>query len=187
MWQHGGNKDIYYQKLNTLDLRCDIGYALDAYWFAIVPKQGRYVIHCLTAIEDDTEEFASLFHNPPVLSYTALMRYIPAQYLFARFARAVFMPLKPFIVQSPMSRLVASIRQQDVNPSSVREDGHPLKQWLGWLSEEQLPDQYGDGGTKRASLLNREPEKEKQQAPDDESSRSGSPAQEEEDDMDSDE
>ncbi|KAJ8129742.1 hypothetical protein O1611_g3886 [Lasiodiplodia mahajangana] len=184
MWQYGDNQGVD-QPPNKLYLRPDIQCAFDAHWFAIVPKRGRYIIHCFTATDADTKEFASMFHNRPVLCHTLSMRYVPPQYLFARFARAIFMLLRPFIAQSPVRRRVASIRRED--------DALP-RQWIGWLSKEQLFDKYGGRGTKSPSPRPRKRQREQkqqqqqqqQQAFDDESSPSDSTGKESEDDSASD-
>ncbi|KAI0465895.1 hypothetical protein F4859DRAFT_499383 [Xylaria cf. heliscus] len=142
MSRYGNHHDIN-QKSNKITLRHDLHYAFDSHLFAIVPKQNHYVVHQLSATESSTREFASIYHNRRIIIQQSI-DVVPA-FLFARFARAVFILVKPFIAQSPIPRYVARLHVGDkegVGDYSMKSE---------WLSPQQLADQYGGGGTKSAS------------------------------------
>ncbi|KAI0118693.1 hypothetical protein GGR51DRAFT_497308 [Nemania sp. FL0031] len=89
---YGKHGDIN-ESTNKITLRHDLHFALDSNLFAVVPKGGDYVVHQFFATEPFEREFASAFHNRIILQPPEV---IP-EFLFARFARAVFMRMKAFI------------------------------------------------------------------------------------------
>ncbi|KAI0405190.1 hypothetical protein F4802DRAFT_187294 [Xylaria palmicola] len=145
MSRYGNHHDIN-QKSNKIALRHDLHCAFDSHLFAIVPKQNYYVVHQLSATESSTTELASIYHNRCIIQQS--IDIVPA-FLFARFARAVFMLVKPFIAQSPIPRYVARLHVGDkegVGDYNIKSE---------WLSPQQLANQYGGGGTKSASPTER--------------------------------
>ncbi|KAI1288301.1 hypothetical protein F5Y03DRAFT_379872 [Xylaria venustula] len=141
MSRYGNHHDIN-QKSNKIALRHDLHYAFDSHLFAIVPKHNHYVVHQFSATESSTREFASTYHNRRIIQQS--IDVVPA-FLFARFARAVFMLVKPFIAQSPIPRYAARLHVGDkegVGDYNIKSE---------WLSPQQLANQYGGGGTKSAS------------------------------------
>ncbi|KAI0401064.1 hypothetical protein F4802DRAFT_581677 [Xylaria palmicola] len=153
MSEYGTHHDID-QSANKINLRNDIHAAFDDHWFTIVPKLGSYAIHVLSATKISTREFSTHFHNLPVLQQseqppaTGIPIDIPPEFLYARFARAVLLLLKPFVAQSPVSRRVA---RYTVRQSPGNELGAVLRTYIEWLSSEDLHQQYGGGGTRSAS------------------------------------
>lgn len=152
MSQYGTHHDVD-QSANDIDLRSDIHLAFDEHWFAIVPKAGSYAVHLLTAAKISTREFAESFHNRPVLPDAPIpgeAREVPREFLYARFARAVLLLLKPFVAQSAVSRRVARYRVQPPSPSGAEDQIGP-RIYVEWLSSDELHRQYGGGGTRSAS------------------------------------
>ena len=150
MARYGTHHDID-QSANKINLRNDIHAAFDDDWFVIVPKIGSYVVHVLSATKMSKREFAEQFHNLPVLQHvlgTDAQSPIPAEFLHARFARAVLLLVKPFIAQSPISRHVA---RYAVRESPHDELGAAPRMYVEWLSSKELHRQYGGGGTRSAS------------------------------------
>ncbi|KAI0878777.1 hypothetical protein GGS24DRAFT_441962 [Hypoxylon argillaceum] len=143
MSRYGNHSDTN-QNSNKITLRHDLHYAFDSHLFAIVPKQNHYVVHQLSATESSTREFASIYHNRRITQQS-----VAPVFLFARFARAVFMLVKPFIAQSPISRYVARLHVGD------KEGGGDYNIKSEWLSPQQLANQYGGRGTKSASPTKR--------------------------------
>ncbi|KAJ2988785.1 hypothetical protein NUW58_g3796 [Xylaria curta] len=143
MSQYGSHRDIN-QKHNKIALRHDLHFAFDTHLFAIVPKNNHYVAHQLHATETSTMEFAFAYHNYKVVQQP---RNVTPEFLFARFARAILMLIKPFIAQAPINRYVSRFRA--VNNENGGSNEYNIKS--EWLSPEQLADQYGGGGTKSAS------------------------------------
>ncbi|KAI1506156.1 hypothetical protein F5X99DRAFT_125831 [Biscogniauxia marginata] len=156
MSQYGVHHDVD-QSINKIDLRSDIRKAFDDHWFTVVPKAGSYAVHLLVATKISTREFAEHFHNRPVLQQapttTGLPRDVPREFLYARFARAVLLLLKPFVAQSAVSRRVARYRvQSQGRPGGEAEaGGNGPRIHVEWLSSEELRRQYDGGGTRSAS------------------------------------
>ncbi|KAI0443015.1 hypothetical protein F4803DRAFT_517130 [Xylaria telfairii] len=143
MSRYGGHRDIN-QKQNKITLRHDLYFAFDTHLFSIVPKNNHYVVHQLHATETSTIEFASVYHNYKVVQQPGNV--VP-EFLFARFAGAVLMLIKPFIAQAPINRYVSRLRAR--NNENGESDVYSMKS--EWLSPEQLADQYSGRGTKSAS------------------------------------
>ncbi|KAI0879437.1 hypothetical protein GGS24DRAFT_156533 [Hypoxylon argillaceum] len=144
MSQYGSHRDIN----NKIALRHDLHFAFDTCLFAIVPKNNHYVVHQLHATEPSTIEFAFAYHNYKVVQQP---RDAIPEFLFARFAHAIFMLIKPFIVQAPINRYVSRFRA--VNNKNGGSNEYNIKS--EWLSPE-LADQYNSRSTKSASPSKRE-------------------------------
>ncbi|KAH8745277.1 hypothetical protein F5883DRAFT_721947 [Diaporthe sp. PMI_573] len=78
--------------------------------FALVPKEDVWTVHVLTTPSYPILEFADVWHNIS-LRKGALDGQSEA-YLFAKFAQAIFMLLKPFIAYSAVNRYVARLQVQ---------------------------------------------------------------------------
>ncbi|GAP91598.1 hypothetical protein SAMD00023353_6400550 [Rosellinia necatrix] len=142
MFQYGNSGHVN-QRHNKVALRHDLRLAFDTHLFAIVPKNNDYVVHQLHAAETSTREFASAYHN-----YKVAQQDVIPEFLFARFARAILMLIKPFIAQAPINRYVSRLRAVDNNETGGRSEFNMKSEWL---SPEQLADQYGGRGTGSAS------------------------------------
>ncbi|KAI0471422.1 hypothetical protein F4859DRAFT_485618 [Xylaria cf. heliscus] len=143
MSQYGSHGDID-QRHNKIALRHDLHFAFDTHLFAIVPKNNNYVVHQFHATETSTIEFALAHHNYKVVRQP---RDVVPEFLFARFARAVLMLVKPFIAQAPINRYVSRFRV--VNDKNDGSSEYNIKS--EWLSPEQLADQYSGKSTKNAT------------------------------------
>ena len=75
---------------NIITLRSDIHTILDAKRFAFVPKKGQLVVH--TFGEKAQSEVYRLYHNTRVHQSE-----VNVQFLFARYAYALFQSLMPFL------------------------------------------------------------------------------------------
>ncbi|RYC64937.1 hypothetical protein CHU98_g1266 [Xylaria longipes] len=102
------------QSANKINLYNDTHAAFNDHWFTIAPKSGSYAIHVLSAIKISVREFSVQFYNVPVLQLQLQQTPaadipidIPPEFLYARFAWAVLLLLKPFVAQSPVSRRIA--------------------------------------------------------------------------------
>ncbi|ROV92827.1 hypothetical protein VPNG_09109 [Cytospora leucostoma] len=115
----------------------------DKHIFAIVPKAGDFAVHVLNIPDAGMMEFATTWHN--VTAQKEGLAYTARQYLFAKFAQAVFMLLKRFIVQSTVHRFVARMKAQSDDPRHVRKLDEE------WVSGDFLSDSYGGGGSQSAS------------------------------------
>ncbi|KAI0436064.1 hypothetical protein F4803DRAFT_543466 [Xylaria telfairii] len=147
MARYGTHHDID-QSANKINLRNDVHAAFDDYWFAIVPKVDSYAVHILSATKMSKREFSEQFHNVSVLKQAPVsdaVSDIPAEFLYARFARAVLLLLKPFVAQSAIARRVARYLVRE------HELGSAPRMYVEWLSSEELHRQYGGGGTRSAS------------------------------------
>lgn len=154
MSQYGTHHDID-QSANMIDFRNDIHAAFDDHWFAIVPKDGDYTIHQLVAAKVSAREFADTFHNLPVLGRgsgpVSGEACVSREFLYARFARAVLLMLKPFVAQSAVRRRVARYRSKSEGNSEAEDDLASPRLDVQWLSPEQLHREYSGGGTRSAS------------------------------------
>ena len=83
---------------NLADMREDLHNAWDRHMFTLVPKHSEVVVHVLQCPGDyGTREFATQWHNVPVRK--AGLDEVAHEYLFAKFAQAIFALLKPFITR----------------------------------------------------------------------------------------
>jgi HNH endonuclease len=131
---------------NILPLKVDLHRCFDKRWFAIIPKKkempapysSQYVTHILL---DDAAELWPTFHNTPVQYLDEKAHY----YLFARFAWAILLQVKPFIIAG-FSRHVIRIQMSDEDKINYEEK---------FLDGSQLKTYYGGGGLKRATPLNK--------------------------------
>jgi HNH endonuclease len=131
---------------NTLSLKVDLHRCFDKRWFAIIPKSmeisapysSQYVTHILL---QEAAELWPTYHNTPVQYLDEKAHY----YLFARFAWAILLQVKPFIIAG-FSRHVIRI-QRSAEDKIIREEK--------FLSGSQLKACYGGGGSKRATPLNK--------------------------------
>lgn len=132
---------------NRLSLRNDLNDVWDSHSFALVPKgsQRHFVIHVFTTAGVQSCEFAAAWHN--VLVRPGALEGKVDEYLFTKFAQAIFMLLKLFIVGSPIRRRVARLRLEQ-DPESLREELRVVKEWM---SGSQLDEAYGGGGSRSAS------------------------------------
>jgi hypothetical protein len=74
---------------------------------AFVPKRGRFVAHVLAAAMLGEREFAAKWHNMPV--QRGALQSAAKQYMFAKFAQAIFMLLNPFVASTSVGRYVARL------------------------------------------------------------------------------
>lgn len=127
---------------NTLTVRVDLHTMWDAHMFALVPKRGRFVAHILAAPTPGSREFAAEWHNTPV--QVGALENVAKQYMFAKFAQAIFMLLKPFVAFTPMGKYVARLKAKagEMDEYEVRRE---------WLSGTALQDLYSGGGSRKAS------------------------------------
>jgi HNH endonuclease len=131
---------------NILPLKVDLHRCFDKRWFAIIPKNKeisapyttQYVTHILL---NEAAEIWPTYHNNPVQNLSEKAHY----YLFARFAWAILLQVKPFIIAG-FPRNVIRI-QMDLEGRINREEK--------LLSGSQLKAYYGGGGSKRATPLNK--------------------------------
>ncbi|KAK7743773.1 hypothetical protein SLS53_003792 [Cytospora paraplurivora] len=131
---------------NILHMQNSLHSVWDRHVFAIVPKRSEFVVHLLAVPDDATCEFAAQWHNTPVQP-TALGDK-PNEYLFAKFAQAVFMLTKRFIVRSgAIQRRVA--RFKEVRNAEGKIDGY--KTVTEKMDGHELEEQYGGGGSRSAS------------------------------------
>ncbi|KUI64103.1 hypothetical protein VM1G_10877 [Cytospora mali] len=128
---------------NKVHMRHDLHSVWDDHNFALVPKGGDFAIHVLNMPDPGIMEFAATWHNVPVQKDA--LAHAAGEYFFGKFAQAVFMLLKPFIVQSAVHRFVARMKVQTDDPRHARE----LKE--EWVSGNSLSDSYSGGGSKSAS------------------------------------
>jgi hypothetical protein len=147
---------------NRMTIRHDLHQIWDSYKFILVPKRGRFVVHVLFAAEAEDCEFAAAWHNKSVNTHELLGK--PEEYLFAKFAQAIFMLLKPFIT-SFVRRRVA--RLQTNLDAEGREESFVVN--TQWLSGAQLEDAYSGGGSRSASASSNKKRSRSQQADTDES------------------
>lgn len=127
---------------NTLTIRSDLHTMWDAHTLAFVPKQGHFVAHVLAAPTPGGREFAAEWHNRPVQRNA--LEDVAKQYMFAKFAQAIFMLLKPFVAFAATQRYVARLRAKsgEMEQYGVQRE---------WLSGTALHDIYSGGGSRRAS------------------------------------
>lgn len=111
----------------------------DEHNFAIVPKAGDFAVHVLNIPDPGMMKFATAWHN--VTAQRDALAYTAGQYLLAKFAGAVFMLLRRFLVRSTVHRYVARMKAQSDDPRHVRKLD---KEWVAGTS---LSDSYGDHGS----------------------------------------
>ncbi|PGH10631.1 hypothetical protein AJ79_05345 [Helicocarpus griseus UAMH5409] len=78
---------------NAVLLRRDLRYIWDNHQFALVPKQGRWVVHILD--NQTTDELQERYHNLETQPIMGVAR----EYLFARFALAILVQMSVFMKQ----------------------------------------------------------------------------------------
>ncbi|CAN8105394.1 unnamed protein product [Discula destructiva] len=146
MRRYGDPQLFIHSENNKVPMRHDLHQLWDANIYALVPKRGGrgFVVHVLQLPKSAISEFADDWHNTP-LQKDALYHAGKA-FLFAKFAQAVFMLLKPFVAFSAVPRRVATFE--------ARADDDP--RWPGetkiaWVSPSKLSSQYGGGGSRSAS------------------------------------
>jgi HNH endonuclease len=131
---------------NILPLKVDLHRCFDKRWFAIIPKSmeisascsSQYVTHILSK---EAAELWPIYHNTLVQYLDENAHY----YLFARFAWAILLQVKPFIIAG-FSRHVIRIQMSGEDKITRKEE---------FLSGSQLKAYYGGGGSKRATPLNK--------------------------------
>ncbi|KAI0425596.1 hypothetical protein F5Y09DRAFT_346547 [Xylaria sp. FL1042] len=124
---------------NLCILRKDVHAALDTFIFAIVPKRHGYVVHALQ-VWGPWSEFAAEFHDVPFCGI------VNVKYLFARFAAAVFMLIKPFVTNAHVRRRVARrLECSDEGPTISFETK------IEWMTGSELSDSYAGGKSRSAS------------------------------------
>lgn len=152
---------------NILYMRHDLHTVWDAYMFVLVPKRHDFVVHVLATPTPGINEFAAEWHNIAVQE--GALQGTGKAYLFAKFAQAVFMLLKPFIAYSSSNKYIARRQAQPVadGPLQVYE----MK--LEWLSVSSLRKMFGGGGSKSASASSSRKRSRSQAEADDELSEEG--------------
>ena len=144
LWWKRNNMNIYTNNplseiddfANLLGLRADLHSIFDVRMFAIVPRNSLLATHVLS---NGAADYWPTHHNVPV-------RHLNIQstpYLFARFAWAVLLGVKPFICQGP-PRSVIQLQIDDKDMPS-----YPVEM----LNGGQLTSKYGGGGSKDATPL----------------------------------
>jgi HNH endonuclease len=131
---------------NILPLKVDLHRCFDKRWFAIIPKSTeisasyppQYITHILL---QEAAELWPTYHNTPVQYLHENTHY----YLFARFAWAILLQVKPFIIAG-FSRHVIRIQMSGEDKINREEK---------FLNGSQLKAYYGGGGSKRATPLNK--------------------------------
>jgi hypothetical protein len=133
---------------NILRLKSDLHRCFDKRWFAIIPKSieipapnsSQYVTHILLK---EAAELWPTYHKTPVQYLDENAHY----YLFARFAWAILLQVKPFIIAG-FSRHVIRIQMS----------GEEINREEKFLNGSQLKAYYGGGGSKRANPLSKRSE-----------------------------
>jgi hypothetical protein len=131
---------------NIVPLKTDLHRCFDNRWFTIVPKvmetttpySPQYVTHIL---QKKAAELWPTYHN-------TIVQYLDPEacpYLFARFAWAIFLQIKPFII--------AGFSRHAIRIQLSGEDKIEYKEKL--FSGLQLKTLYGGGGLKRATPVNK--------------------------------
>jgi hypothetical protein len=131
---------------NIIPLKTDLHRCFDNRWFAIIPKviktttphSVQYVTHILRA---QAAELWQLYHNTVVQYLNNKAR----PYLFARFAWAILLQIKPFIT--------ADFPRHAIRIQISGEGKIEYKEQL--FSGLQLKSFYGGGGSKRATPINK--------------------------------
>ena len=131
---------------NILPLKVDLHRCFDKRWFAIIPKSTEtlapysspYVTHILL---DEAAELWPTHHNTLVQYLDEKAHY----YLFARFAWAILLQVKPFIIAG-FSRHVIRIQMSGEGKTNREET---------FLNGSQLKAYYAGGGSKRATPINK--------------------------------
>jgi hypothetical protein len=131
---------------NILPLKSDLYKCFDKRWFIIIPKSmettapysSQYVTHILL---EEAAELWPTYHNTAIQYLDEKARC----YLFARFAWAILLLVKPFILAG-FPRYVIRLRM-----SGDDEINHEVK----FLDGSQLKTHYGGGGSMRATPLNK--------------------------------
>ncbi|KAI1173632.1 hypothetical protein F4777DRAFT_430305 [Nemania sp. FL0916] len=118
---------------NRCYFRSDVCTALDQFIFALVPRENGYQVH---ALQDwgPWAEFAAEFHGQTFHGQ------VKAEFLFARFAAAVFSLFKPFITNPEVRRRVARRR-----PRSLGESSSPMFSIkVEWMTGKELCSEYAE-------------------------------------------
>lgn len=138
---------------NLFLLRADVHVCLDAHMFTLIPKlrvskatanteptkTHTYTLHVLA---DSCIQFTETFHNEPLPD----LQGVAAEYLFARFAMAIFISIKPFICAG-FKRSIARfmVKDETKGAENICED----------VGGESLENQYGGGKSRNASPTKR--------------------------------
>jgi hypothetical protein len=153
---------------NHVTFRADVHLCFDSRIFAIVPKpatasssaytsptpdaeqpqqqqQWQYVAHVLMNRGPADAQFACCFQNTLFNS----IAHTSKEYLFARFAWAIFMAVKPFVTAG-FNRRVAQLKVSD-----GADDGQPSLTKVEMLAGSELKEKYGSGGPRGASPTKR--------------------------------
>lgn len=124
--------------------------------FALVPKGDDWTIHVLATPSYPILEFADAWHNVS-LQKGALDGQSEA-YLFAKFAQAVFMLLKPFIAYSAVRRYIARLQVQ------AGDAQHEYEVTREWVSGTSLRSMYSGGGSRSTSASSSSRKRSRSQA-----------------------
>ncbi|CAN8106466.1 unnamed protein product [Discula destructiva] len=143
---YGDKTQFIHTEANIVPMRQDLHKLWDGHIFALVPKRGDFVVHVLRTPTLGLGEFARKWHNTPVGAGT--LDHAAKAMLFAKFAQAVLMLLKPFIAFSSVDRYVVAVEAM-ANPRS------PAKMKAAWVSSDALSQQYSGGGSRSASTSSR--------------------------------
>lgn len=143
---YGDKTQFIHTEANIVPMRQDLHKLWDDHIFALVPKRGDFVLHVLRTPTLGVGEFARKWHNTPVGAGT--LDHAAKAMLFAKFAQAVLMLLKPFIAFSSVDRYVVAVEAL-ANPRA------PAKMKAAWVSSDALSQQYSGGGSRSASTSSR--------------------------------
>lgn len=153
MGLYGGGSRTLDDQHNFLPLKADLYVCFDQRVFAMVPKpmrgpdgetSNRYVLHVFDGRES---EFAALYQNRPVENLSSGSR----EYLFARFAWAVFSLIRPFLT-SGVGRRITRFR---IKASTEEDDEGSIQTEMQtiFLDAKKLGELYGGRGFRhRVSL-----------------------------------
>lgn len=156
MGLYGGGSRTLDDTHNFIPLKADLYVCFDQKVFAMVPKSmrgldgevsNRYVLHVFDGRES---EFAALYQNRPIENLSSGSR----EYLFTRFAWAVFSLIKPFLT-SGVGRRITRFR---VRAASEDDEGEELQAEMQtvFLDSKKLEDLYGGRGHRHRISLEEE-------------------------------
>ncbi|KAH0530679.1 hypothetical protein TsFJ059_005279 [Trichoderma semiorbis] len=126
---------------NILPVRKDLHKCFDDRWFAIVPKMTsdgtQFVTHILSK---DAAELWPTYHN------ITIQHPSNRNYLFARFAWAIFQQVKLFIIQGGKREIIRLQLDTDTGAINYKQES---------MSGPQLQNLFGGGGSRSATPMKR--------------------------------
>ncbi|KAK7407884.1 hypothetical protein QQX98_009943 [Neonectria punicea] len=132
---------------NIIPLKSDVHACLDLRECAFVPKpdEAGEEAPALHVLNSSFPDFAELFHNS-----TLMGNYVCGEYLLARFAWAVIQQVKPFVTEG-FQRRIARFGRVSTDDDPMPPGKQLTEATVDWLKGDLLREQYGGGGSKRAS------------------------------------